>query len=142
MLIVADGEAFVAGNWEVIQDDFDAESFEGIRCGHSSDPAKWRIVFPDLPSYRDSWLAASREFVKKRFIGRSYLEAIDARTKLAEIQIAGDRALCRKTFSGELPLEDGSLLSGSRQTLYRLHRRAGQWKIVGFMGQLPLDETR
>ena len=29
-------------------------------------------------------------------------------------------------------------LSGSRQTLYRLHKKAGVWKIVGFIGYLPL----
>jgi hypothetical protein len=142
MLIIADSEAFIAGDWARIEGDFDAEHFEGIRCDHSTDPAKWRLAFAELHSYRDSWLNASREFLKKRFVGRSHLQAVYDRTKLAEIAIAGDRALCRKTFSGELPLEGGSVLGGNRQTLYRLHRRGGRWKIMGFIGQLPLDVTQ
>jgi hypothetical protein len=139
MMIIEDSEAFVSGDWKRIEGDFAAESFEGIRCEHSTDPANWRIAFADLVSYRDSWLSAAAEFSKKRFVGRSHRDAIYARTKLVEIQIAGDRALARKTFSGELPLEDGTMLSGDRQTLYRLHRRSGRWKVVGFIGQLPLD---
>ena len=41
-------------------------------------------------------------------------------------------------FYGNVLLEDGSQLTDRRQTLFRLHKRAGVWKIVGFLGQLPL----
>ena len=54
--------------------------------------------------------------------------------------IAGGRALCHKKFSGDLPLGDGTTLSGSRQTLYRLHKQRGVWRIVGFIGYLPLND--
>ena len=140
-LIVADSDAFAAREWGAIEPDFDAENFEGIRCHNSSNPAEWEISFPTLASYRDSWLAAARDFAGKQFVGLTNREAVYARTRLERIDLAGDRALCHKTFRGELPLADGTTHGGSRQTLYRLHRRGGAWKIVGFLGFLPLAEA-
>ena len=138
--IIADSEAFIAGDWSMIENDFDAEHFEGVRCANSHNPDDWTIAFASLAEYRDSWLAASREFVAKKFIEMTARDAIYRRTHLAQIDVKGDRALCHKKFFGNLALADGSSLSGSRQTLYRLHRLGGVWKIVGFLGQLPLDE--
>jgi hypothetical protein len=138
-LVEVDCEAFATGDWSLIESDFDAASFEGVRCFHSANPDDWLIVFPDLASYRDSWLAASADFRRKQFTGRSSGEALLVRTHLSDIEIAGDRALAHKKFYGEVPLADGTKLNDRRQTLYRLHRRDGEWKIVGFLGQLPLD---
>ena len=141
-LVRADCQAFVAGDWSMIEDDFDAENFEGIRCANCADPAKWSIAFPDLASYRESWLSASRAFLARRFAGGiSHRDAIFARTHLTRIDIAGARALCHKQFHGKLALADSSVLDDARQTLFRLHRRADSpwgWRIVGFLGQMPL----
>jgi hypothetical protein len=140
-LIALDSDAFVQGDWSMIEGDFDADSFEGIRCNHSSDPDDWEFAMPRLSDYRDGWLIASRDFLKKQFAnGVTHRQAIYRRCRLTQIDIAGDRALAHKKFSGDIPLLDGTTLSGSRQTLYRLHRKAGVWKIVGFLGQLPLPE--
>jgi hypothetical protein len=138
-LVAADCEAFADGNWSMIESDFDAESFEGVRCFHSPNPDDWKIAFPTLASYRDSWLKAAKEFRDRKFATVSHLKALLARTHLHEIEICGDRALAHKKFYGEVPYDDGSVLADSRQTLFRLHRRNGVWKIVGFFGQLPLD---
>ena len=142
-LIVADTEAFVAGDWSMIEGDFDAEQFEGIRCNHSTNPDDWTIAFPaprGLPRLVADrlvaeFLARSNSATLTPARGRSTVAA-----GIDRIDLAGDRALAHKKFSGEVPLADGSTLSGSRQTLYRLHRIDGTWKIVGFLGQLPLDE--
>jgi hypothetical protein len=138
-LIAVDSDAFAVEDWAAIEGDFDAMSFEGVRCNNSSDPEKWEIAFPTLASYRDSWLVAAKEFAKKQFVGLTNREAVYARTRLDRIDIAGDRALCHKKFSGDLKLADGTMHTGSRQTLYRLHRQRGTWKIVGFLGFLPLE---
>ncbi len=138
-LIAVDSDAFAVGDWDMIAGDFDADHFEGIRCANSTDPADWEIAFPDLASYRDSWIAAARDFARKQFVGLTNRQAIYARTRLTRIDLAADRALCHKTFSGELALAGGGVLGGSRQTLYRLHRIGGIWKIVGFLGFLPLE---
>jgi hypothetical protein len=141
-LVAADSDAFAAGDWSAIEGDFDAEHFEGIRCHNSTDPDDWEIAFPILAAYRDSWLAAAKAFATKRFVGLTNRQAVYARTRLDRIDLAGDRALCHKKFTGDLKLIDGSTHTGSRQTLYRLHRRGGAWKIVGFLGFLPLEAAR
>jgi hypothetical protein len=138
-LVAADCEAFATSNWSMIENDFEAEVFEGIRCAQSTNPDDWKIAFPDLPSYRDSWLAAAKEFRDKKFARLTHLEALLERTHLDKIDIHGDRALAHKKFHGDVPYEDGSILADRRQTLFRLHRRKSEWKIVGFFGQLPLD---
>src|SRR3954454_5782009 len=134
-LVVADCEAFATSNWSMIERDFDAEVFEGIRCAHSLNPDDWTIVFPDLASYRESWLAAAKEFRDNKFAALTHLEALLARTHLDENDIRGDQALAHKKFFGDVPYDDGSILTDRRQTLFRLHRRKGEWKIVGFLGQ-------
>ncbi len=136
--IIVDSEAFVAGDWSMIVDDFEADSFEGIRCQNSTNPDDWQIAFPMLNDYRDSWLAASREFVGKPFTQHTPLEAILARTHLNRIDIVGNRAIAHKQFYGEIPLAGGDFFTGRRQTIYRLHKRGNSWKIVGFLGHLPL----
>jgi hypothetical protein len=137
-LVTVDCNAFAAGDWSSIEADFDANSFEGVRCFYSADPDDWRIVFPDLPSYRQSWLEASAAFRALRPIGLTHVETLLARCHLDDIEVAGDRALARKKFFGEVPLADGEVLADRRQTLYRLHKLNGVWRIVGFFGQLPL----
>jgi hypothetical protein len=138
-LVTADCAAFAVGDWSMIENDFDAEAFEGVRCFHSINPDDWKIVFPDLASYRDSWLAAAKEFRNRKFAAVSHSEALMVRTHLDEIDICGDRALAHKKFFGEVPYDDGSILADRRQTLFRLQKRNGSWKIVGFFGQLPLQ---
>jgi hypothetical protein len=139
-LIVADTEAFVAHDWSVIAGDFAVDRFEGVRCNHSADPKAWTIAFPRLDDYKKSWLAASREFLMKAFRDCTHREAIYRRCRIRRIDLAGDRALAFKEFSGDVPLADGTTLSGDRLTIYRLHHIHGRWKVVGFLGQLPLPE--
>src|SRR5262245_61345963 len=108
-LVQVDSDAFAEGDWSRIEGDFDSENFEGIRARGSSNPDDWKITFADLNAYRDNWLAASRDFQKKRFVGRSNRQAIFQRIQMNFIEIAGDRALAHKKFSGDLQLEDGSM---------------------------------
>src|SRR6059058_311392 len=97
-LVATDSDAFVLGDWSMIEQDFDGEQFEGVRAYGSANPDDWRIAFADLASYRDNWLSASREFLKKQFVGLSHREAVYRRTRLTEIDITGGRALCHKKF--------------------------------------------
>src|SRR3954453_22343508 len=83
-LVAVDSDAFVLGDWSMIEADFDAEHFEGIRAHGSANPDDWRIAFADLASYRDSWLDVSRQFLAKRFVGITHREAVYRRTRLTE----------------------------------------------------------
>ena len=138
-LVEADSDAFVLGDWSMVERDFDAENFEGIRAYGSADPDDWKIAFGDLESYRKNWLDASKQFLQKQFVELTHREAVYRRTRLTEIEIVGTRALCHKKFAGDIPLADGTKLTGSRQTLYRMHKQSGIWRIVGFVGYLPLE---
>jgi hypothetical protein len=138
-LIIADSEAFAAGDWEPIADDFDAERFEGLRAMNSFHPMDWQIVFPNLQSYREHWLNCSGEFRARKFIGCTPLEALYHRCSISRIVVNDDRALAIKKFAGRLQCEDGTGIAGDRQTVYRLHRIENRWKIVGFLGFLPLS---
>jgi hypothetical protein len=137
-LIAADCDAFARGDWSAVATDFDADAFEGVRCSFSTNPDDWKIIFATLEDYRISWVAASEEFRAKRFANLTHREALLARTHLELIDVAGDRALAHKKFYGDVLMKDGSYLADRRQTLFRLRKRAGEWKIVGFFGQLPL----
>src|SRR3954451_22732977 len=110
-LVATDCEAFASSDWSAVEGDFDAESFEGVRCFHSTNPDDWKIAFPDLASYRDSWLQASEQFRAKQFAEVSHLEALLARTHVDDIQINGDRALALKKFYGEVRLAAGTFLA-------------------------------
>jgi hypothetical protein len=68
-LVAVDSDAFVLGDWSMIENDFDADHFEGIRAYGSGNPDDWRVAFAYLASYRENWLSASREFLKKQFAG-------------------------------------------------------------------------
>src|SRR5438105_952598 len=68
-LVQVDSDAFAACDWSMIENDFDAQNFEGIRANGSSNPDEWRITFADLAAYRDNWLKAAQEFQKNRFVG-------------------------------------------------------------------------
>jgi len=125
-LIIADSEAFAKGDWSMIEKDFDEESFEGIRCYNFARPDDWQIAFPNVDSYRDSWLKASKEFVDAN---PDPLPTLLSRCRLTEIEINGTRALAHKKFT-----------YSHRQTLYRLRKINRKWKIVGFLGFLPLNQ--
>ena len=142
MLMARDSEAFVAQDWSMVANDFEAENFEGVRCGNSTNPDEWRIVFPRLDDYRDAWLSAARDFAAKTFQSLTPFEAVMSRCRMDQIDINGEIALAHKKFSGEVKCFDGSTLDGSRQTLYRLRKREGKWKIVGFLGYLPLTVNK
>ena len=100
-LIRADSNAFAAGDWSMIENDFDVGQFEGIRCYGSPNPDDWKVAFHRLNEYREQWIELSREFAKKKFVDLTNREAIYARTRLEQIEIFGDRALAHKKFSGE-----------------------------------------
>jgi hypothetical protein len=140
-LVAVDCEAFAAGDWSLVEVDFDADAFQGVRCFHSSNPDDWRIVFPTLASYRGAWLASADQFRAKSFARHSHLEALLIRTRLDEIDIQGDHALAHKKFFGDVEYADGTVLNDRRQTMFQLRRHGERWKIVGFLGQLPLQRT-
>ena len=45
MLVARDNEAFAAGDWAPVADDFWGDRFEGVSAHGSSDPAAWTLAW-------------------------------------------------------------------------------------------------
>ncbi|MBA3709195.1 MAG: hypothetical protein H0W83_10300 [Planctomycetes bacterium] len=139
MLVPRDTAAFVDGDWDRVAGDFHEGGFEGIHAHRSHDPDRWTLAYPRLADYRDDWLRMHRDLGVLPLVHITPLGFIEAMTSLERIDISGDRALAHKKFRDERVLGDGRVARTSQQSLYRLHRLAGGWKIVGFVGYLPLE---
>jgi hypothetical protein len=136
MLVARDIEAFLACDWTMVENDFAADRFLGIDGRKSDNPDNWRITFPTLEAYRDSWLNGAADF---RILAdaETARAAVFGATRLTEIEITADRALAHKKFDGEVAMRDGTYDRLNWQSIYTLARIGGVWKLTGFIGYLP-----
>ncbi|WP_165219638.1 hypothetical protein [Aquisphaera insulae] len=139
MLVARDNEAFVSEDWSLVAGDFWDERFEGISANGSTDPAAWTLTYPTLDAYRRDWLRMAGEFLRTPLVDGDHLGLLYAMTTLDRFEFRGDRLLVWKRFRAESPLEGGGELSISLQSIFRLHRDGDRWRIVGFIGYLPLE---
>lgn len=136
MLVARDIEAFLACDWSRVEPDFAANRFLGIDGKASGNPDNWRISFPNLAAYRDSWLAGAHDFAS-RAVAETARQGVFGATRLDEIEIAGDRALAHKKFDGKVAMADGTFDILNWQSIYTLARLPAGWKLTGFIGYLP-----
>lgn len=132
MLYERDIDAFLDRDWGQVQDCFDPAVFCGYR---GDDPLGWTVGYPTLDSYRDDWLRQAQTFAgEDREPLRSALVNL---CRIADVQIAGGRAVVRKEF-------DGQVQTGAQThtfawvTYYFLRQEGSDWLITGFVGGLPL----
>jgi hypothetical protein len=131
-----DIDAFLAQDWSLCADDFHAEHFMGIDAGGSDDPDGWRLTYPTLEAYRDDWLRQAAVFAGHRYRDDPR-EVLFRATRLDEIEIRGESAILHKKFDGAIGREDGTMDPIVWQTIYRMCRIDGRWKLTGFIGYLP-----
>lgn len=136
MLVKRDIEAFLENDWEKVAGDFVEEGFTGIDARFSSNPDSWKLVFPDLKSYKQFWLEQSTFFAETDWEDDPKIKQNEA-TTLRDIDISGDSALVHKKFDGSIRKKNGDTDVLNWQTLYRCRKINGQWKIAGFTGFLP-----
>ncbi len=135
--IKVDIDAFIAGDWSRVADDFDDDRFFALDAKRHSDPARWQVGFPDLAAYRDQWLKQSA-VTREKADPAKLRHALLSGAKLARVDQTGDdMLLMHKVFNGALPLRDGSLEPYGWQSLFTLRRSGTAWKIVSFVGYLP-----
>lgn len=140
-LIARDSDAFVAADWSLCDGDFAHDRFEGISAHGSLNPIDWTLRYPTVESYRDEWLEMAKRYLKVPLAAVSHRELLYRMQKFAKVEIVGDRAIVWKQFQADEPLTNGDRYSISAQSVYRLHRVDGQWRIVGFVGYLPLESS-
>lgn len=136
MLVARDIEAFVRQDWGMVADDFIEQGFMGVDGRGQGNPDGWRLSFPTLAHYRDSWLRDAREMAGRVQID-ALRQAVYAATSLLDIEISGDAALLHKKFDGEIITDSGERVRMLWQTLYQCRKVNGVWKIAGFVGYLP-----
>lgn len=140
MLVPRDIDAFVGGDWPMVEGDFIETNFTGMSGHFQPDPQGFTLAFPTLAAYRDEWLRQAQEFGAAKAAGAfagDPRDGIFAATTLEEIEINGDAALVRKKFDGRLAKADGTYDRMNWQTLYICRKDGGRWKIAGFVGYLP-----
>ncbi|MBT9385205.1 nuclear transport factor 2 family protein [Pseudooceanicola sp. CBS1P-1] len=136
MLVPRDIAAYVAGDFDRVAGDFLPEEFLGVDAGRSTDPRDWRLAYPTLESYRAEWLRQSASDAATGW-AEDLEAAIHRNTRLEHIEIAGDRALARKEFLGDLHRADGGVVRMEWMTIYHCKRVEKRWRICGFTGYLP-----
>ncbi|SDG52557.1 hypothetical protein [Pelagibacterium luteolum] len=136
MLVARDIDAFIACDWSMVEGDFAADRFMGIDGKASANPDDWRISFPGLAAYRDSWVAGAIDF-RARAIAATAKQAVFNATTLTDIEVTGDRALAHKKFDGQVEMAGGDIDILNWQSVYTLARIDGEWKLTGFIGYLP-----
>lgn len=137
MLMTHDFEAFVAGDWSVVEDDFWDEGFCGIHAQKQADPSQWVLAYPNVASYREEWLRQVREFAPVQLEGTTTLEFLYQSCRLDEIDIKGNRAIGRKKFNGTAKAINGEEILLRFQSMYNLIHIQDRWLIAGFVGYLP-----
>lgn len=140
ILIARDSDAFAAGDWSVCDGDFEHAQFEGISALGSVDPVDWTLRYPTVESYRDDWLGMAKTFAALSLANIPHRDLLYKMQSFAKVEIAQGRAIVWKQFRADETLADGSRYAISAQSVYRMRHIDGRWKIVGFVGYLPLKE--
>ena len=132
MLVEHDIEAFLAADWQKVENDFDAAHFVGY--SGPSNPDDWRIAYPSIQAYRNDWLRQAEEFSLISLKSMGKVDFLYVATTLEQIEISEDRAMAHKKFDGHAETTSGTELVLNWQTVCWLRRDQGGWRITGFLG--------
>src|SRR5262245_33096126 len=69
ILMRRDFVAFVAADWGLVADDFEAEEFWAIDAAATRTIASWRVGFPRLGVYQELWLQQAARFRADELVG-------------------------------------------------------------------------
>ena len=138
-LVARDSESFIAADWSACDGDFAHDRFEGISAHGSLNPVHWTLRYPTVDSYREDWLAMAERYRSVPLAEVPHRELLYRMQTFAKAEVAGDRAVVWKQFRADEPLTNGDRYRISAQSVYRMHRIDRQWRIVGFVGYLPLE---
>jgi hypothetical protein len=141
MLVERDIDAFLAGDWSMVDGDFRREGFLGLHAHKSELPDSWSLDFPNLETYRDEWLRQAKASQAVEY-AEPVRDALFRATNMRDIDLRGDTAVCHKKFDGVIALKGGGADVLNWQTLYFCARLEGRWKITGFVGYMPFPMGR
>jgi hypothetical protein len=137
MLVYRDIRAFVESDWTQIEDDFLLDRFYGTNAHFSPHPESWTLDFPLLSDYQTRWLAKSQESKEKNYVEPLEI-GLHKLTQLKKIETNANKAAVWKQFNGTLKRIDGPDEVLRWQTIYFCEFIKNEWKILGFIGYLPM----
>lgn len=135
-VVRVDIDAFLSQDWSMCQNDFVEENFIGIDGRKSSNPDTWSLTYDSLETYKNDWLNQAKDFSLNEY-KEDRREALFRATILRDIDIKGKSALVHKKFDGSITKVDGEVELINWQTIYKMKKIDGNWKITGFIGYMP-----
>ncbi|MDA7984284.1 MAG: hypothetical protein MPJ52_01805 [Alphaproteobacteria bacterium] len=136
MLLFDDIEAFIRCDWRRHSEDFLADAFFAVNANRSAAPEDWSPDFPTLDAYRENWLgfaARSAARADPETLRRAHFAA----SRLVQIRITGDLAVCVKKFDGSVTYRDGSSERLDWRSVYLCRRAGSRWFVASIVGFLP-----
>lgn len=131
-----DIDAFLAQDWSMCEKDFHEENFMGIDARKSANPDSWSLTYDSLETYKEDWLKQAADFASNEY-KEDKRESLFNATTLRDIEIKGESAVLHKKFDGSITKLDGTVEPILWQTLYKMRKINGDWKIIGFVGYMP-----
>lgn len=131
-----DIDCFLHQDWHRFADCFTTGTFTGLHAGGQTDPARWTLAFPTVADYQQAWLADARQSAQTDY-AESRREALYRAVVSTDITLAGEQAIFRKVFDGEIQLAQGGYEKLQWQSVFFCARAQGEWKMTGFVGYLP-----
>jgi len=131
-----DIDAFLAQDWSMCENDFVEENFMGIDARKSANPDSWSLTYDSLVTYKTDWLKQAADFASNEYKEHKRKTLFDA-TTLRDIEIKGNSAVLHKKFDGSITRMDGVIEPILWQTIYKMKKVSGDWKIIGFIGYMP-----
>lgn len=131
-----DIECFLRQDWQSYADCFTASTFTGLHANGVSDPARWTLAFPSVAAYQKAWLADAHRSAVTDY-AESRRDALYRAVVHTEIALAGEQAIFRKIFDGNIKLTRGGCETLQWQSVFFCARTQGEWKMTGFVGYLP-----
>lgn len=138
LLIKRDIKSFAKSEWGSVEKYFDKKQFFGIHANYSLNPLKWSLTFPNLDDYRKSWLQQSYESIKRNYV-ELLEDALYRISSIDSIKIIENKAIVLKKINGIVKRSSGKPDALRWQSLYYCQFIKNQWKIIGFVGYLPLE---
>ncbi|MBB5538838.1 hypothetical protein [Rhizobium giardinii] len=140
MLVRKDVDGFVNEDWSIFANSFKYDGFCGLDAKASLDPADWEVRFPTVETYRDAWLCDARRAAATEY-GEDRRKALFRATNMLDIRVEGHTATARKTFDDAIALADGGSQRLNWQSVFFCTMEDHAWKITGFVGYLPFQQT-
>jgi len=127
-------QGFFKGSPEQVMSCYDADNFVGYTLA-SNDPKEWRIAGTGrefIKQYADRALNTPKNIADNKVVSH--------RAEVQHVDITGNHAIALARQWYVLPDDDeGETENVQFESVFMLHKKNGEWKINGFLGQASVQ---